>query len=385
MNPETKTYRIRTYDKVSMFFIGAINNLPYVIAIASAKRIVKHFQRPNDLGLVLWANTISGVFSRFLNTWLTSINMSYYIRFGFNCLAMLFGLVGCAFAQSFGFALTCILFIGFSSFFGEAVILCYITYRRKQPLLRSWSSGTGMAGIIGATYSLMVEKINAQYKMSFLIVSPIVFLYIGLFLVIVFSPEEDREENLNPEPLLEEINLVEQHVSIWSWTILKPVWWYIFNCCSVYFLEYVIQGAFADCSQTPSMSQEYPYMFPLLNLMYQIGVFISRSSLTFFKFPHVGTVSACQLFMFLIWLSQPFYYWMTFYVQLSLMSVVGLFGGLSYVNVFDLIMNVRTLSTKEKEMATSWNALSISLGIVTASLFTYIAEQTFLYGKSRPK
>ena len=122
-------------------------------------------------------------------------------------------------------------------------------------------------------------------------------------------------------------------------------------------------------------------MFPLLNLMYQIGVFISRSSLALFKFPWVGILTFGQLIFFIIWFFQPFYHYMSISILLSSMICVGLFGGCSYVNSFNLIMNDPSLNSKQKEMVTSWNAFFISVCITLSTLFTLFAEKTFLAGK----
>lgn len=385
-------FKVRIIDKIAMFFVGAINNTPFVIGVASAKRIVVNYGKDSYLGLVVWSNTFSGLFARFLNNWLTQINLNYDIRFALNCVFMIFGLLGCAFSKNFWFTLVCVFFIGFSSNFGESAILCYITGKRKQVLLKAWSSGTGMAGILGASYSVLMDLVSVSYFYSFIGISPIIILYIGFYLIVRTSPEEDPEvfnytnteqsipkDDKVDQPLISDTTTEEpEHISMCNSKYLKPVWWYIFNCSAVYFLEYVIQTGFADCSLTHDEYQKRKYIFSLLNLMYQIGVFVSRSSLSFFKFPHVGVLTLCQMGFFILWLVQSFYHFMPFGVLVPAMILVGLFGGCSYVNVFHLIMNVPCLKAKEKEMSTSWNAFFISFGIVWASLFTFLAQQTFL-------
>lgn len=380
---------MRTRDKVAMFLLGAINNLPYVIGIASAQRIVKNYNKPSYLGLVLWANTLSGLFARFINTWLASLSVPYEVNFCANAASMLFGLLGCAFSPNFPFTLVCIFFIGFSSSFGESVLLCYITIRRKQYLLTSWSSGTGMAGIIGASYSLICSMFTIAYFWSFIAVSPVVLVYIWAFFGVIYKspdePDDSRSVPLigeNSDKERAEIGqLDDQPVSFCDFSILRPVWWFMFNCGAVYFLEYVIQGAFVDCCLTKEQNKKYKYMFPLLNLMYQIGVFISRSSLALFKFPWVGWLTIGQLCFFVAWSIQPFIHYLPVWGLISSMICVGLFGGCSYVNSFYLIMNSPTLNPKQKEMVTSWNAFFISIFISLSTIFTLIAENTFLSGK----
>ena len=395
------TAGIRVVDKVAMFLLGAINNLPYVVGVASANIIAG--SEPTYLGLVLWANTLSGLFARFINTGLAAKSVPYTVNFTINCCAMLGGLLGCAFAPNFWVSLVSVFFIGFSSSFGESVLLCYLAIKRKQALLTFWSSGTGMAGILGAGYSLATALTNVPIIWSFVALTPLVLIYMCCFFCVINKPPPDQRDPKNSpllassaESSLSSSNYVSaennnnkdappevEKVPCFNWKIIKPVWWYMFNCGSVYFLEYVIQSAFVHCAQKPSEVQDWHY--PLMNLMYQIGVFISRSSLALFKFPWVGWLTLCQLVFFGMWATQPFFYWMPIYVQIIFMICVGLFGGCSYVNSFHLIMNDPHLSTKEKEVVTSWNAFVISLFIVLSTVFDVVSENTFLKDKVPPK
>lgn len=386
---QEKTYglNVRPIDKVAMFLLGAINNLPYVIGIASANRIVAKYNNPTYLGLSLAANTFSGLFARFINTWLASLSVPYEINFGINSTAMLASLLGTAFSKNFWLTLACVFLFGFTSSFGEAVLLCYMTVKKKQNLLTAWSSGTGMAGILGASYSLACALFKFNYMWSFIAVTPIVFVYMcSFFCVIKRSPEETGTmgASLLSESSKDSSMEEEKPVSCFNCSILKPVWWFIFNCGSVYFLEYVIQSLFVHCAQNPKKETKN-YLYALLNLMYQIGVFISRSSLALFKFPWVGTLTLFQAIFFAIWATQPFFYWMPIYAMIIFMICVGLFGGCSYVNSFHLIMTNENLKTKEKEMVTSWNAFFISLCVVLSAVFTFVSEQTYMKSKVPPK
>lgn len=388
--------KVRVIDKIAMFAMGIINNTPYVIGIASAQKIVDDFNVPSYLGIVLWANTVSGIFSRFLNSWLVSLKVSYLLLFGANLAMMLFGLLACAFARNL-FWLECvgIFFIGFSSNLGESVVLCYMSHRRKEVLLKSWGSGTGMAGIAGAGYSFVIKFMHVDNFWSFIGVAPVTVIYgLVFYLIIVRSPEEDPEpapvtedESLNNQtytvPTSASTELLvpaqkEERLSVWNCSYFGENWWYMFNCGAVYFLEYVMQGVFADCAVTTEEKKKYDYFFPLLNLCYQVGVFCSRSSLTLFKFPWVGVLTFCQCLFFCLWQCQALFHFMPIWAMCLSMVVVGLFGGCSYVNVFNLMMTNPRLSTMQKEIVVSYNSFFISLFIVFSTLYTFVAEMTFM-------
>jgi battenin len=144
----------------------------------------------------------------------------------------------------------------------------------------------------------------------------------------------------------------------------------------------VIQTCFAGACLPKDKLKKEDYVYPALNLSYQFGVFISRSSLRLFRFPWVQILTLIQMDFFILWFCQVFFYWMGFPVLVPVMLCVGLCGGCSYVNVFDLIMNHPELSAREREMGASWNAFFMTFGIVNATLFGWICEQTFLKGKT---
>jgi len=86
------------------------------------------------------------------------------------------------------------------------------------------------------------------------------------------EPEIDDRALLDPSNLPNEsqghqIQNQEEHVSLFNWKILKPVWFFIFNCSAVYFLEYVIQTGFASVALPAASYKKYYYsLFNLLLL-----------------------------------------------------------------------------------------------------------------------
>lgn len=424
-----KYQNIRIIDKIAMFIIGIINNAPYVIGIASADRIVASYNEPSYLGIILWADTFSGLFSRFLNSFFVSKNVPYEVNFVANLIMLLLGLLLCAFVNVFWVTCIGVFLIGFSSNLGESVMLCYMTNRHKQGMLKSWSSGTGMAGIAGAGYSFLCASIDIPSKESFLYVTPVPVVYALLFFAIIrrspasdttdfdqsqtqtqptenknvgksflnhFSPTNQNEEIAQPMLQQEEGNYMSpetghdnynntqneshepKHVCDCSYFHFY-IWQIIINCGLVYFLEYSIQGVFAHCCLTKEQLEKQKSMYSFCNLCYQCGVFISRSSLILFHFPWIWILTVFQAGMFVLWFCQcEFHFIKDYPILLALMVVVGLCGGCSYVNAFNIMMNHPTLSTKQKEMVTSWNSFFISFFIILSTGFTFVAEKTFM-------
>jgi battenin len=141
------------------------------------------------------------------------------------------------------------------------------------------------------------------------------------------------------------------------------------------FFEYSIQTAFAQYSLTSNEQNEFHYYFPLFNLCYQFGVFLSRSSLSLFQFPYITLLSFIQLLNFSFWIVQCFIHIVPFIGLIFCMIFVGLIGGASYANIFYMIINDDMLYHKEREIGVAWNLTFISVFKLLAVFFSYFADQ----------
>lgn len=109
--------------------------------------------------------------------------------------------------------------------------------------------------------------------------------------------------------------------------------------------------------------------FVLLSVSYQVGVFISRSSLYLFRVKDVHILTVLQTINFGIFFSIAYWKWMSIFVQIPLMVWVGLMGGCSYVNCYYIILESKALSRRQKELAVNVAAFFNELGILLAALF----------------
>ena len=115
------------------------------------------------------------------------------------------------------------------------------------------------------------------------------------------------------------------------------------NLSLVYFLEYTITTSFtvANAQQIINLDAKredefvYENAFIIFNLCYQFGVFISRSSLSFFKIKKVWMITIAQSILFAFYmLNATFFFCENIYVLFFIMVFVGLMGGAQFVNVF---------------------------------------------------
>ena len=154
---------------------------------------------------------------------------------------------------------------------------------------------------------------------------------------------------------------------------------------SVYFLEYSITTAFTQaCANQiinlhPEKKDDFALhnAFTIFNFCYQIGVFISRSSLPILKINRVWIVTLLQATMFVLWMFNAFFLYIeNIYVLFFLMIFVGLMGGASYVNVIYKIQKSEDLDRTEKELALTLLTVFDDIGIFCASLFSLIMSLT---------
>jgi battenin len=112
----------------------------------------------------MFSNVAFGLFGGSLSTALTLVKVvPFWVRFLGNGLLMLGGLILVAFTPNFWIALIGIVMCGLSSTFGENTTLGYLHMRQKS-LISAWSSGTGFAGVAGATLYILLSQ--CQYSRS---------------------------------------------------------------------------------------------------------------------------------------------------------------------------------------------------------------------------
>jgi len=108
------------------------------------------------------------------------------------------------------------------------------------------------------------------------------------------------------------------------------------NLSLVYFLEYTITTSFTiACAQQiinkhPDKKDNFIYAntYVIFNLCYQVGVFISRSSLPFLKIKRVWIITIMQMTLFTFFMLNSFFFFcQNIYVLFCMMVCVGLMGG----------------------------------------------------------
>jgi len=401
---------------MALFLIGLVNNNGYVMVGATSHSMANAFNMQNLMPLYqLFLISASGCV-RFLNAKFL-IKIEHKKRLIFNTFYLtvgyiIIGSVAIHYTEvGFAFSLLASLILGSGSTFGESTVLGFLKGYPSE-LVVGWASGTGFAGISGTGFPLIFAAIGLQLGYMFFLTLPLIAVYITCFLWIrrqkLLRTSDEAlpivdvvdEKTIDGDNDIEDMQISQtQEVQIdeakdnqnftlskFAFLLRTQIGYLCFCLSSVYFLEYSILTGFTDrvvnriTKENPT-NQTFLYLqaYTILSFCYQIGVWLSRSSLKFFKIKHVWLLSAFQLVNFLLWLFQALYLFEPVYwVMFIHMVFVGLMGGGAYVNVMYQILHKEDLNIHEKELAVNICGFFNDMGILAASIFALIADQTFL-------
>eukprot|EP00743_Colponemidia_sp_Colp-15_P006146 GILK01006606.1.p1 GENE.GILK01006606.1~~GILK01006606.1.p1 ORF type:complete len:460 (+),score=74.39 GILK01006606.1:123-1382(+) len=371
---------VRALHYILVFFVGVLNNCGYVLVNSAAQSIAKSFDKEDLIALIPWLNIAMGSTARSVNAFFL-LKISHTSRILFIAVLMLLGYLGVAVATfvSFYFALAAILLVGSASSFGESVNLGFLRAFPSE-LVGAWSSGTGMAGVLGSGLYLILSSANLQDSLIFFVASPFAVVYCSIYLYLYRSSKSNRKVYAE-----EEQRALRQSMTI-SMSNLDPktestltrvlrcegyIWTRALQLSAVYFLEYVVSVAFADAVNPKVDEGSFfrVHAYVILSFCYQLGVLLSRSSLKLVKIQRVEVITSLQAVNFIFWFLLAIWKFAPLWVQFLLMVFVGLLGGASYVNTMYLIMNDRRIPEKDREFSLNLCALHIDFGIFSACAF----------------
>ena len=209
------------YTKISkfllfflFFLLGIINHLGTILVMNGGRLLAFELNMDKYLQIYTSVATIFSVITRLINSKLC-LKVSYKKRIFILCFWMMTGYLTMyavlelhdsvlseynvlCFVLSF---IPCF-FLGSSYAFGEAAMIAYLRMFPKT-LIAGWSSGTGLSGLISGGLNFTSQMIdNFSLKYLYLILSPLGFCYLALFMCtfrILKSQERkiEREERLS--------------------------------------------------------------------------------------------------------------------------------------------------------------------------------------------
>ncbi|KAL8971542.1 MAG: hypothetical protein Q9197_003225 [Variospora fuerteventurae] len=355
----------------AFWLFGLINNVLYVIILSAALDLVG----PSvPKSVVLLADVIPSFLMKLVAPYFIHV-VPYPLRVILFALISAWGMLLIALTPAYtdGGTITTkmagVVLASLSSGAGELSFLG-LTHHYGPFSLAAWGSGTGGAGLIGAgAYAIATTTVGMSVKASLLASAslPIVMLF-SFFVVLPRGPlsqnrgtktldeipghEEDIYDDAEPENrgLLSESpngSTIMRTNNNTSWTtglvrnlrrsrsLFIP---YILPLFLVYVAEYLINQSVAPTLLFPLHSTPFSHFrsfYPTYATIYQLGVFISRSSLPFVRIHHLYPPSFLQCLNLLVLVLHSLYYFLpSVYVVFAIVLWEGLLGGLVYVNTF---------------------------------------------------
>ncbi|KJH44978.1 CLN3 protein [Dictyocaulus viviparus] len=296
---------------------------PIVKNITDSKCIAEITTRicsPTSTGVVLLCNIVPGLCVKILCPFIMH-RIPYWVRHTTVCVVQVSSLLLTAFSESVLVALCGVCLASFSSGLGETTYLGLAGHYSKHTIA-TWSSGTGMAGIVGAfsyaglTDSRLLALLPAQAMLVMLVV-PAIFMF------------TKSQENKLSSISLSSIDVTDGRKALYQRLFIVKLELTVFDCEHGFDIS--------PASQYRWYQVQIFLRFINLLVLYQVGVFISRSSIKLVQLnmPLIALMPVLQLTNTVFFMVNAIYAFIpSFGIVCIIVLYEGLIGGGSYVNTF---------------------------------------------------
>jgi battenin len=395
--------RAAVRDNAAFFLSGLFNNLVYVVYLAAAEDLVQ-----NKAGVILLFNTLPGLISKLVLPFFAD-RLSYTLRVTVTCVTLCMCCVGVAVSTSIPARLTCIALSSCAGCLGEITFLA-LTSRYNPSTIGFWSSGTGFAGISGsAVYFFIRSSLGLSSRHALLAIAPFSLVMLMSYQFVLTpshgspaytgilaasdaaegapptSPSTDATpaacvddagyESVVFEPPPPGVSL--RRVAL-PWLVAQ----YVAPLSLVYFSEYMInQGVSPTLDRftsdapggLPLDAAGRSHLYTLYQTAYQSGVFLSRSSIEFVKFPRIWLLPPVQFANLAVLLAAALFNFLPHrYCVVAIMFFEGVVGGGMYVNAFYKLR--RTVPSELRAWALGAASVGDTFGITLAAVVNIFLE-----------
>ncbi|KAI1823927.1 Batten's disease protein Cln3 [Xylaria intraflava] len=394
----------------AFWLFGLINNVLYVIILSAAQDLVG-----SDVpkGLVLLADILPSFATKLIAPYFIH-RVPYSMRIVVFAVTSAAGMLMIAFTppdRSIGLKMVGVVLASLASGGGELSFLG-LTHYYGHMSLAAWGSGTGAAGLVGAgLYVLLTEWFAFTVKNSLLASAflPVVMV-ISFFLILPKKPlggvsaagkygllrdlDEPDSSDVDDVPAVNATSsllasdppapaALSPHADdSWSTFVTNLrrakslVFPYMIPLLLVYLAEYIINQGVSPTLLFPLESSPFSELrdfYPMYGFLYQLGVFVSRSSVAFVRIRHVYLLSLLQVGNLVLLTAQSL---LNFIPNVYIVFVItfweGLLGGGVYVNTFAEIME--NVPFVDREFSLGATSVSDSAGICIAGFVSMVME-----------
>lgn len=384
---------------------GLLNNLLYVVILSAAIDLVGP---STPKGIVLLADVAPSFLFKISAPFFFHV-CPYSVRVGLVVGLSFVGMLMVALSSGLPMKLVGIVLASFSSGIGEVSFL-QLTHFYNSNAVHAWSSGTGAAGLVGSfLYMAMTSWAQFSARTALIFFSFMPFFIIALYVYVLPDPQHGYhsvsqqntsslsgsshlDNHQGPEESDQEATRLgsepsdsSQHYSSFGGSpprskidklkeLLIP---FILPLMSVYTAEYVINQGISPTLLFPllemPMFRNYRDAYVMYGTLYQVGVFISRSSGTVVRIRSIWLLATLQIVNLLLAILQSlFVINPSIYINFLFMLFEGLLGGSAYVNTYMSVMEA--VPHSEREFAMGAVTMSDSSGIVVAAFISMWLE-----------
>uniref|UniRef100_A0A1E1XFC9 Battenin n=1 Tax=Amblyomma aureolatum TaxID=187763 RepID=A0A1E1XFC9_9ACAR len=378
----------RTRNLAGFWLLGLCNNYAYVVMLSAAFDILNKDLGPHNVtvdphppnntrcnptstGAILLADILPALFIKLTAPFFninTSIQVAAVVLL--SCSSFLMTSFTVATWMSF-LGVVC---AAIGSGLGEITFLAYSSYFESD-VISTWSSGTGGAGVLGAlSYAAMASVLTPETTLLVMLCIP-VMMAVSFWGILVHPRLRSRQPSVvvpDEEPLLSCSSGCSEQVKstltfVQKLKLVKPLLRFMIPLGLVYFAEYFINQGLLELIVFRNTKLSHKEQYRWLQVMYQVGVLISRSSVNIIQIRKLWLLPLLQFANMVFIFSEAYFLFLpSFWIVVIVVLYEGLLGGAAYVNTFYRIS--KDVAPQHREFSLRIASLADSTGIALAGV-----------------
>lgn len=372
---------VRTNRNVITFwFLGLANNYGYVVMLSAAHDILAaidqqdqsgktNFKRECNTmstGIILLADIMPSILVKILSPFFP---LCINLRMTIAILLSMLGFVLVAVKTHQWVIIFGVVCTSLSCGLGESSLLSYVVFFPTANVISTWSSGTGGAGIVGSLSYAGLTTLGLSPTATMLIMLTVPVLEAFSFFLFLDHPNISStpvETVDNSVPTVADILTLREKFKIIPYLLIT----FMIPFGMVYLFEYTINQGLYELLYFPNSFLSHSEQYRWYNVLYQVGVFVSRSSMNVVHIKHVWFIAFLQ-FLNIVFCFFEVIFGLIHHLPLLMVLIFweGMVGGASYVNTYRRIATEMPPETRQFSMA--MNSFADVLMITCAGLIAH--------------
>ncbi|XP_021930411.1 battenin isoform X2 [Zootermopsis nevadensis] len=395
----------RSYGNlVAYWILGLCNNFGYVVMLSAAHDILsQNFHdnveeesssdsvsnttrecNPTSTGAILLADILPSLAIKILAPFFPFL---VHVRMLLVVLLAAVGFLLVALSTREWIAVLGVVCTSLGSGLGEVTLLSYSSIFDKD-VISTWSSGTGAAGILGAGSYAGLTSVGLSAANSLLVMLIVPVIMAAVFWLLLRAPgsrtctwksiinrndssqvNSEQSPSSVPAPKLESspVESPKPLTVVEKIKLIPPLFVFMIPLGLVYLFEYFINQGLFELIYFPDIWLNLHEQYRWLQVTYQIGVFLSRSSVNLFVVRKLWILAVLQFLNVIFFTFEAVYLFLpSIWIVFAAVLWEGLLGGAAYVNTFYRISTEVPFEKREFSMGITSLSDAIGIGLAGA-------------------